>query len=190
MLLLVTGLVLFFGIHSVSIINVDWRDSMAQRLGVAPWRVLYSLMSLGGLVLLIWGYGMARSNPVILYTTPPWLHYVNFLLMLFVFPLFIATYIPGKIKSTVKHPTFTAIKIWAFAHLLVNGSHADVLLFGCFLAWAVAGRISMKHRKQRPAMGLPAAPYNDLIAVLTGLGIYVLFFVVIHRWMTGIPLTF
>ena len=117
-------------------------------------------MSLGGLVLLIWGYGMARSNPVILYTTPPWLHYVNFLLMLSVFPLFIATYIPGKIKSTVKHPTFTAIKIWAFAHLLVNGSHADVLLFGCFLAWAVAGRISMKHRKQRPAMGLPAAPYK------------------------------
>ena len=100
--------------------------------------------------------------------------------------------VPGwsGIKSTVKHPTFAAIKIWAFAHLLVNGSHADVLLFGCFLAWAVAGRISMQHRKQRPVMGLPAAPYNDLIAVLTGLGIYVLFFVVIHRWMTGIPLTF
>ncbi len=188
MLFLVIGLVLFFAIHSVSIINAGWRDNMAQRLGLAPWRVLYSLMSLGGLVLLIWGYGMARSDPVILYTSPSWLRYVNFLLMLFVFPLLIATYLPGKIRTTVKHPTFAAIKIWAFAHLLVNGRLADVLLFGCFLAWAVAGRISMKQRKQRPVMGVSAAPDNDLIAVLTGLGIYVLFFVVIHRWMTGIPL--
>ena len=107
MLLLIIGLVLFFAIHSISIINVAWRDSIAQRLGVGPWRVLYSLMSLAGLVVLIWGYGIAGSDPVILYTSPDWLRHINFLLMLFVFPLFVATYLPGRIKTVTKHPTFT-----------------------------------------------------------------------------------
>ena len=188
MLLLIIGLVLFFAIHSISIINVAWRDSIAQRLGVGPWRVLYSLMSLAGLVVLIWGYGIAGSDPVILYTSPDWLRHINFLLMLFVFPLFVATYLPGRIKTVTKHPTFTGIKIWAFAHLLVNGTLADVLLFGCFLAWAVAGRISMKRREQRPLSGMPATAYNDLVAVVVGLGLYALFMLFLHRWLTGIPL--
>ena len=188
MLLLIIGLVLFFSIHSISIINAAWRDGIAQRLGVGPWRVLYSLMSLAGLVLLIWGYGIARSDPVILYTAPDWLRHVNYLLMLFVFPLFMATYLPGRIKTTVKHPTFAGIKIWAFAHLLVNGTVADVLLFGCFLAWAVAGRISMKYRSQRPLPGFPATAKNDLIAVVVGLGIYLLFLLFLHRSLIGVAL--
>ena len=188
MLLLIIGLVLFFAIHSVSIINVAWRDGMVQRLGLGPWRALYGLVSLTGLVLLIWGYGIARSDPVILYMSSDWLRYVSFLLMLFVFPLFAATYLPGRIKTAVKHPTFAAVKIWAFAHLLINGALADVLLFGCFLAWAVAGRISMKHREQHSLPGMPATAYNDLIAVGVGLGLYALFFLFLHRWLTGIPL--
>ena len=188
MLLFITGLILFFAVHSISIISDSWRDDMAQRLGVRPWRVLHGLASLGGLVLLVWGYGIARNVPVVLYTTPDWLRHVNFFLMLFVFPLLLAVFLPGRIKTAVKYPAFTAVKIWAFAHLLVNGALADVLLFGCFLAWAVAGRISMKHRRPRPAPGFPETAANDLIAVMVGLGIYALFLFILHSRLIGVPL--
>ena len=186
MSLFIAGLILFFAVHSVSIVNVGWRDAMAERLGTTAWRTLYSVASLAGLVLLIWGYGLARSDPVILYSPPAWLLHVNFLLMLFVFPLFMASLLPGRIKTAVKHPVFASVKIWAFAHLLTNGALADVLLFGCFLAWAVAGRISMKHRRNRPVPGFPASPANDLIAVVVGLLLYLLFVMVLHDWMTGV----
>ena len=186
MLLFISGLILFFAVHSISIVNVGWRDAMAERLGTAAWRGLYSLVSLAGLVLLIWGYGIARSEPIILYSPPAWLLYVNFILMLFVFPLFMASLLPGRIKTAVKHPVFASVKIWAFAHLLTNGALADVLLFGCFLAWAVVGRISMKHRRNRPTPGFPEGPTNDLLAVVSGLLLYLLFVMVLHDWMTGV----
>ena len=158
MLLFIAGLILFFAVHSISIVNENWRDAMAERLGTHTWRILYSLVSLAGLLLLIRGYGIARSDPVILYTPSAWLLYVNLLLMLFVFPLFMASFLPGRIKAAVKHPAFASVKIWAFAHLLTNGALADVLLFGCFLAWAVIGRSSMKHRRNRPVPGFQKVP--------------------------------
>ena len=186
MLLFIAGLILFFAAHSISIVNVGWRDTMAERLGTAVWRGLYSLVSLAGLVLLIWGYGLARSDPVILYTPPAWLFYVNFLLMLFVFPLFMSSLLPGRIKTAVKHPVFASVKIWAFAHLLTNGALADVLLFGCFLAWAVIGRISMRHRKNRPVPGFPESPVNDLLVVVFGLLLYLVFIMALHDWLIGV----
>ncbi len=186
MLLFIAGLILFFAAHSISIVNVGWRDAMAERLGTAAWRGLYSLVSLAGLVLLIWGYGIARSDPVILYTPPAWLFYVNFLLMLFVFPLFMASLLPGQIKTAVKHPVFASVKIWAFAHLLTNGALADVLLFGCFLAWAVIGRISMRRRKNRPVPGFPESPVNDLLVVVIGLLLYLVFIMALHDWLIGV----
>ena len=186
MSLFIAGLLLFFAVHSISIVNAGWRDAIAERLGTTTWRTLYSLASLAGLVLLIWGYGIARSDPVILYTPPAWLLHVNFLLMLFVFPLFMASLFPGRIKAAVKHPVFASVKIWAFAHLLTNGALADVLLFGCFLAWAVAGRISMKHRKARPVPGFPPGPANDLIAVVVGLLLYLAFIMTLHDWLIGV----
>ena len=186
MLLFITGLILFFAAHSISIVNVGWRDAMVERLGLRAWRTLDSLVSLAGLVLLIWGYGIARSDPVILYAPPAWLLYVNFLLMLFVFPLFMASLLPGRIKTAVKHPAFASVKIWAFAHLLTNGALTDVLLFGCFLAWAVAGRISMKYRRQRPTPGFPPSPANDLLAVVIGLLLYLAFTMTLHDWLIGV----
>ena len=186
MLLFIAGLILFFAVHSISIVNEGWRNALAERLGMRTWRALYSLASLAGLVLLILGYGIARGDPVILYVPPVWLLYANFLLMLFVFPLFMASFLPGRIKTAVKHPVFASVKIWAFAHLLTNGALADVLLFGCFLAWAVAGRISMKQRRNRPVPGFPESPVNDLLAVVGGLLLYLLFIMVLHDWLTGV----
>ena len=158
MLQFIAGLILFFAVHSISIVNEGWRNAMAGRLGTGTWKTFYSLASLAGLVLIFWGYGIAGGDPVILYVPPVWLLYVNFLLMLFVFPLFLAGFLPGQIKTAVKHPVFASVKIWAFAHLLTNGALADVLLFGCFLAWAVAGRISMKQRRGSPCARSSAKP--------------------------------
>jgi uncharacterized membrane protein len=111
---------------------------------------------------------------------------VALLLMLPVFPLLAAAYLPGRIKAALKHPFLVAVKLWAAAHLLANGTLADVLLFGSFLAWAVADRISLKRRPQRPLPGAPERPMNDLIAVVAGLVLYGVFVTWLHQWLIGV----
>lgn len=186
MTLLIIGLVLFLGGHSVSIINNTWRDRMAARLGIFPWQGLYSLMAIAGLVLIIHGYGLARENPVILYQSPVWLRHIALLLLVFVFPLLFAAYLPGRIQTATKHPMLAATKIWAFAHLLVNGSLADIILFGSFLAWAVVDRISLKRRTPLPVRGAPPSRCNDALAIILGLGLYLLFIFWLHAWLFGV----
>lgn len=186
MYLLITGLILFFAMHSISIINEPWRNRMVQRIGEMPWQGIYSIVSIVGFVLIVQGYGIARQHPVILYTPPNGLRHVSLVLMVFVFPLLFATYIPGKIRDTVKHPMLVAIKTWAVAHLLVNGSLADVILFGSFLAWAVVDRISMKHRIQRPVTPIRSNGFNDVIALVLGMVLYVVFVLWLHAWLIGV----
>ena len=186
-MILVVGLIIFLGIHSISIVAPTFRDGMAARLGAGPWRGVYSLISLVGFVLLIWGYGLARREPVVLYSPPFWTRDVTALLMLPVFPLLFAPYFPGRIKATLKHPMLVAVKLWAVAHLISNGMLADVVLFGGFLAWAVADRISFKHRTQRPLQGAPPSPRNDVIVVVVGLALYVLFVFWLHQKLIGVP---
>ncbi len=188
MLLLIIGLVLFLGAHSVSIINAPWRDRTVARIGLVPWQGAFGILALTGLVLLVIGYGMARDSldPVVLYDPPTWTRHLNLLLMLPVFPLLLAAYMPGRIQRTVKHPMLLAVKIWALGHLLANGTLPDVLLFGGFLAWAVADRISLKRRTPIPVHGAPAGAKNDLIAVGAGLALYVAFLLFLHRWLFGV----
>ena len=186
MTLLVLGLILFLGAHSVSIIAPAWRDARLDKLGEGPWKGLYSVVSLVGFVLIIVGYGMARQQPEVLYTPPIWSRHLAALLMVPVFPLLLAVYLPGRIKSAARHPMLLATKLWALAHLLANGNVADVLLFGGFLAWAVADRISLKHRPQRALPGAPASPLNDWIAVIGGLAIYAFFVFRAHVWLIGV----
>jgi 2-keto-4-pentenoate hydratase/2-oxohepta-3-ene-1,7-dioic acid hydratase in catechol pathway/uncharacterized membrane protein len=140
----VVGLVLFLGIHTVSIVAPQWREAQLARLGEGPWKGLYSGIAAVGSGLLIYGYGVARQSPIVLYTPPTAFRHLALLLMLPVFPLLVAAYVPGRIKAMAKHPMLLATKFWATAHLLANGTLADVLLFGGFLAWAVADRISVK----------------------------------------------
>jgi uncharacterized membrane protein len=186
MTILVIGLIVFLGIHSVSIFAEDFRNRTAERLGPGPWRVVYSVLSIVGFVLVVWGYGRARQHPVVLYSPPFWTHYITAVLMLPVFPLFFAPYLPGRIKATLKHPMLVAVKLWAVAHLISNGMLADVVLFGAFLAWAVADRISYKRRVQRPLHGAPPAARNDVIAVVVGLAIYALFLLWLHQKWIGV----
>ena len=189
MLVLVVGLVIFLGVHSVSIVAARWRTATLARLGERPWKGLYSLASGVGLALVIVGYGMARRDPVVLYTPPAALRHLALVVMLPVFPLLFAAYLPGRIRAAVKHPFLLAVKLWAFAHLLANGMLADVLLFGAFLAWAVADRISVKRRSADEAHEVPAAPpgaANDAIALIGGLAVYAVFIVWAHRWIIGV----
>ncbi len=186
MSLLVLGLVLFLGIHSVSIFAVGWRDAQVAQRGEKGWKGLYSVASLIGFVLIVYGYGLARQSPVVLWSPPAAMRHIAFLLMLPVFPLLFASNLPGRIKTAAKHPMLLATKLWATAHLLANGNLADVLLFGGFLAWAVADRISLKRRPQRPIPGFPARPFNDVLAVVGGLVVYVVFLLWGHRWLIGV----
>lgn len=186
--LLLLGLVLFFGVHSISIVNDRWRNRMAANMGEGRWKGVYALVAITGFVLIMWGYGLARQDPVVLYTPPAWLHPVAMVLLVPVFPLLLAAYLPGRIQNTVKHPMLAATKLWAVAHLLANGMLADVLLFGAFLVWAVVDRISMQRRAQRPVPSVPPSRANDLIALVGGLALYAAFVLWLHGWLIGVPL--
>ena len=188
---LLVGLILFFGVHSVSIVSRRWRDSMASRIGPGVWRVLYSVVSLLGFYLIVRGYSLARHDPVVLYQTPHVMRYVTAVLMLPVFPLLIAAYAPGRIKAAVKHPMLAATKLWALAHLLVNGTLADVLLFGGFLLWAAADRVAVS-RRPAPARQMFGGKERarskgpDVIAIVVGLALYVLFLGWAHVRLFGV----
>lgn len=188
MTLLILGLLIFLGVHSTSIVALAWRDAQVAQRGEMAWKGIYTLVSIVGFVLLVVGYGQARQSPVVLYAPPVALRHVALLLMLPVFVLLLATYLPGRIKSAAKHPMLLATKLWASAHLLANGNLADLLLFGGFLAWAVADRISMKRRTPRPLPGAPAGKFNDVIALVGGLALYGFFVKFGHAWLIGVGL--
>ena len=186
MALLIAGLVLFLGVHSVAIVATDLRSRLIERMGEGAWKGLYSLLSLLGFVLICYGFSLARQAPIILYSPPQWLRHVTLLLMLPVFPLLAAAYLPGKIKERARHPMLAAVKIWAFAHLLANGMLADVLLFGGFLAWAVFDRISLKRRPPQMLRSAPAGRFNDVLAVVIGLALYALTVLWAHLRLFGV----
>jgi uncharacterized membrane protein len=187
MWLLIVGLVLFLGVHSVAIVSPTLRARTIRRLGEGAWKGMYALVSLIGFVLICYGFGVARQAPLILYSPPIWLRHVALILMVPVFPLLVAAYLPGRIKTAAKHPMLAAVKFWALAHLLANGTLADVVLFGGFLAWAVVDRISLKRRStpQAPRTA-PPGPWNDVIAVVLGLAIYALLIGWAHARLFGV----
>ena len=186
MTLLIAGLIVFFAVHSVAIVADGWRQRMIGKIGECPWKGLYAVIAAVGLALIIWGYALARQTPVVLYVPPQWLRYVALILIVPVFPLLLSTYLPGRIQAATRHPMLAATKLWAFAHLLVNGTLADVLLFGAFLAWAVADRISLKYRAEPWVPRLPRSAANDAISMVGGLGIYVAFTLWLHTLLIGV----
>src|SRR5512147_2050460 len=144
MTLLILGLLIFLGVHSVSIVAPGWRNAQAARLGENGWKGVYTVVSIVGFALLVYGYGQARQAPVVLYTPPTGLRHAALLLMLPVFPLLLAAYLPGRIKSAAKHPMLLATKLWATAHLLANENQADVKQFDGIITWEMANQNSIK----------------------------------------------
>lgn len=187
---LLAGLVVFLGAHSTSIVAPAWRNRMLTQLGEQRWKAAHAAVSLAGFVLLVWGYGQARLDATLIYEPTYWLRHTAAILMVPVFPLLLSTYFPGRIKAAARHPMLLATKLWAVAHLLANGTLADVLLFGGFLAWAVADRISLKRRPAAPPASRPEGRFNDLIVVVAGFALYVWFVAAGHFWLFGVrPMT-
>lgn len=185
MLILIIGLILFFALHSLAIFAPHWRERTRERIGHGWWRLWYSLASLLTIVLIAWGYAQSRYTPVVIYVTPGWTRRVTDLLMLAAFPLMYATFLPGKLHRKFKYPDLVAIKIWAFAHLLVNGMLADLFLFGGMLAWAVINRISLRHRVRILPSAEPSE-FNDVVAVVAGLVTYLFIGLFVHYIVLGV----
>jgi uncharacterized membrane protein len=186
MLILIAGLIVFLGVHSLRIVAPDFRDRQVAAYGEAVWKGVYSIVAFAGLLLIIWGYGITRVDPVIVWYPPIWTRHLALLLMAPVFVLLLAAYLPGYIKSTLKHPMLVGVKLWALAHLLANGTLADIVLFGGFLIWAVADRISVKRRDAQPPLAVARAGWgNDMIAVAGGLALYLLFIFYLHEALFG-----
>jgi uncharacterized membrane protein len=188
MILLLVGLILFFGSHSISIVAPLWRDRAVLHVRDYRWKGLYSLVTAAGLALLLLGYAQVRHRPPVLYVSPSWMRDVVFVLMLPVFPLLLAAYVPGHIRIATKHPLLVAVKLWATAHLLINGTLAEVLFFGSFLLWAIIDRISLKRRNVNPPVLRPPSALYDVIAVTVGLGLYVATIFWLHGVIIGAPL--
>ena len=188
MSLLILGLVLFLGTHSVRIVADDWRGTRIARLGLMPWKGIVSVISIIGVVLIVWGYGEARGNPVALYSPPVWTRHIAALLTVPAFILLVAAFIPGtRIKRAVGHPMVAAVKIWAFAHLLSNGTLADVVLFGAFLAWAVADYIASRRRDRAAGTVYAVGPVSrDITAVAIGLAAWAAFAFWLHAAWIGV----
>lgn len=187
MLLFVIGLVVFLGIHSISIVAPRWREAQAARIGENAWKGLYSLVSIASFIAMLYGYGIARHVPVTIYTPPIALRHVALLLMVPVFPLFIAAYFPGRIKRFTRNPMLLAVIFWAISHLIANGTLNDLLLFGGFLLWAIADLISVSKRANvRPVPGAPPSALNDVVVVVAGLGLYALSLLWAHARVIGV----
>lgn len=188
MSMLVIGLLLFLGAHSVRIVADPWRSAMQARLGEGPWKGIYSVLSLVGLVLVAMGYAAARQAPVVLWDPPTAMRHVASLLTLVSFVLLAAAYVPGNgIKSRVHHPMVAGVKAWALAHLLANGNLADLLLFGAFLAWAVASFVAARRRDRRDGIVYPAGSLpRTLLAAAVGIVAWAGFAFWAHAALIGV----
>ena len=185
---LILGLVLFLGVHSLQIFAGSWRDAQVSRMGELPWKGMYSFFSALGLGLIIWGYGLARVDPVVLWVPPPWTRHLAALLTLPAFILLVAAYVPGShIKAKIGHPMVAGVKIWALAHLLANGNLADVALFGAFLIWAVADFASSRRRDRLAGRSYVAQGWSRDAAV-AGIGLlaWAGFAFWGHVWLIGV----
>ena len=147
MALMLVGLLIFLGVHSVRVFADGWRVRTIARIGEGPWKGAYALLSLVGFVMIVWGFGLARQQPVLLWQPPASMRHLAALLVLLAFIGVAAAYVPGNmIRARLHHPMVLGVKTWAVAHLLANGRLADVLLFGSFLLWAVVSFIAARRR--------------------------------------------
>jgi len=188
MILLLLGLALFLGVHSIRIFADGWRTQQLAQRGEGAWKGIYSLLAIAGLALIVYGYGQARMAPVPLWYPPVWTRHVAALLTLPAFILILAAYVPGThIRAKLGHPMLLGTKLWAFAHLLANGTLADLVLFGSFLAWAIV--LFAKSRRRDRANGtvyVAAGASRDVMAVIAGAGLWALFATMLHTILIGV----
>ena len=188
MIYLIAGLVLFLGVHSTRVFANDWRNQTLARMGEKRFKGVYSLLSLAGFVLLVWGYGQARQLGVMLWNPPTAMRHIAALLTLLAFVLWAASGVPrNQIKAKLHHPMVLSVKVWALAHLLANGSLADTVLFGSFLLWAVVLFAASRKRDRREQTVYPAGTAAmTAVTVVAGLAFWAVFAFWLHRLLIGV----
>lgn len=188
MLYLIAGLFVFLGVHSLRIFSDGWRIRAMQRTGEGAYKGLYSLVSVLGLVLIIYGFGVARETPIMLWVPPVGMRHAASLLTLVAFILLAAAYVPrNSIKARVHHPMVLGVKAWALAHLLSNGSVAHLVLFGGFLAWGVANFIAARKRDRVFATQYPPGTVTSTaVTVVVGVLVWAAFAFKLHGLLIGI----
>jgi len=184
MIILIMGLALFLGVHSVRMAAASWRQAQLARVGEQAWKRVFLLLSAAGLALIIWGYGVARHAPLLLWHPPMGMRHVAILLTLLAFVFLACAYVPrNHVKARLHHPMVLGVAIWAAAHLLANGTLADVLLFGSFFLWAVVSFIAARSR-DRVAGTIYAA--GTVRATLTAALAGVIAWAVFAFWLHGV----
>jgi uncharacterized membrane protein len=188
MTILILGLVIFLGTHSIRIVANEWRNVQVARHGEMTWKGGYALASLLGFGLVIWGFGMARMSPQVLWQPPAGMSHLGALLMLASFVLLAATYVPrNRIKAAVHHPMLLATVVWAVAHLLTNGTLADMILFGSFLLWSVLALRASHQRDRAAGTVYPAGTLSaTLTTVVAGGILWGLFAFLLHGLLIGV----
>jgi uncharacterized membrane protein len=188
MLALILGLVLFLGVHSSRILAEGYRRSVIERRGQNVWKGIYSVLSIAGFVLVVWGYGAARQEPIVLWASPTWVRHLASLLTLASFVLLVAAYVPrNAIKARLHHPMVLGVKAWALAHLLANNTAADLVLFGGFLAWSIFSFRAARARDR--AAGTTHAPgtlAGTAVTLVAGLGAWAVFAFWGHQALIGV----
>jgi uncharacterized membrane protein len=188
MAILMIGLVVFLGIHSVRMVAEGWRAAQIARLGENTWKLGYSVLSVLGLGLVIWGFGLARQSPLVLWHPPVGMRHAAALLTLIAFIFAAAAYVPrNHIKARFHHPMVLGVKAWAVGHLMANGTVADVLLFGGFLAWSVASYIAARRRDRRDGAAYAAGTAAGTgIVVVVGMVAWAVFAFWLHGVLIGV----
>lgn len=177
---LALGLALFLGIHLTRVLAPAWREAQIATLGAKGWKALYSVASIAGFGLMLWGYGQARLDPVVLWAVPKGMNHLAALLMLIAFVLLAAAYVPrNHLKTKLVHPMTLAVKTWALAHLLANNTLADLLLFGSFLVWAV---IVYRAARRRP---VPAMASPTVVGTVATFGVGIAAWAAMAFWAHG-----
>jgi uncharacterized membrane protein len=188
MTMLLAGLIVFLGVHSVRIFADGWREAQIAKMGEGAYKGVYSLASALGLALIVFGYAQARAAPVLLWSPPLWTRHLSALLMLFAFVLLAAAYVPrNHIKPAVKHPMVLGVKIWAAGHLLANGNLADLVLFGAFLAWAVFDFSAARKRDRlHGRVDVKGTLAGDVATIVVGVVAWAAFALYLHAWLIGV----
>jgi uncharacterized membrane protein len=188
LLIMVAGLVLFLGMHATRIPDDQRRSGMIARLGKNRYRTIYTAVSIVGFVLLVYGYGQARLDPVFVWSPPAATRHIAALLMLFSMILLAASFVPSNhIKTKLQHPMTLSVKVWALAHLIANGTLADMVLFGSFLVWAVL--VFKSARKRAVPMtfsGEGPSKVGTLMTVVVGVLAWLIFAAWLHVQLIGV----
>lgn len=188
MAILILGLMIFLGIHSIRIVADDWRSTQISRRGAKAWKLGYTLVALTGFGLILWGFGMARRDALVLWNPPIGFRHLASLLTLAAFVLLAATYIPRNgIKARLHHPMVIGVALWALAHLLANRTLADLVLFGGFLVWAIASWLSARRRDRIANTRYAAGTLTGTAAaVVVGLAAWAAFAFWLHGLWLGV----